>query len=146
MIPIVGNTDAHHCRELAINNTIVFAENNELGALQKAVCAGNSIALSQYPDAPPRTAGKFLLVHFYHFLRKCYYPRHDALCVQESELMFRALENGTPDTEYDEFITLPYKKRRDSDRQLKKVTFNVDTAAFAALKAARMQLDKEFWG
>jgi hypothetical protein len=66
--------------------------------------------------------------------------------VQESELMFRALENGTPDTEYDEFITLPYKKRRDSDRQLKKVTFNVDTAAFAALKAARMQLDKEFWG
>ncbi|MBR2345745.1 MAG: hypothetical protein IKA71_08190 [Lentisphaeria bacterium] len=145
IIPSLGNSDAHNGDALGINTSIVFAEYNSLPALQKAILEGNCIALSRYENSHPRTSGKFELVNFYHFLKRNYYPRHDALCMQESELMFQALENGGSDSEYDEFITLPYKQRKDSSRILKKITFAPDTAAFAALKARRAELDKEFW-
>ena len=146
IIPPLGNSDAHHINILGINTSVVFAKSNSLADLQQAVLAGNCIALAQYPDAPPRTAGNFALVSFWHFLKRNYYPRHDELCQEESRLLFQALENGSADAEYDKFIQIPYPQKLDGCQKLEKIKYAPDTAAFAALRSRRAELDKEFWG
>ncbi len=145
VIPPIGNTDSHRHNTLGFNTTVVFAVENTIEALQSAVRAGNCIALSGHDTHAPRTAGSFALVQYYHFLRRNYYPRHDALCVREADLMFKTLESAV-DYGYDEFIIQPYPQHIDGGKPVEKITFAPDKAAFAALKAERAALDAEFWG
>ena len=45
-IPVVGNNDSHSDDTVGVNTTIVFAEKNELSAIQEALVKGNCIAVS----------------------------------------------------------------------------------------------------
>ncbi len=147
IIPPIGNTDSHNHRDLGINTTFVFAESNTLEALQKAIKAGNCLAVSGHAGSTPRTAGSFELVRYYHFLRRCYYPRHDALAEREGDQLFKAMATAPADNAYNEFMKLPYPQHIDSDdKPVEKLDFAPDKAAFAALKAGRAALDAEFWG
>lgn len=146
MIPPLGNNDSHNHSTLGRNTTIVFAENNTLEKLQNAIRSGNCIAVSGHTEEAPRTVGAFVLVQYYHFLRRNYYPYHDALSAKEGGELFKAMAGNSADSGYNEFVYLPYPQHVDSDAPVERITFAPDKAAFAALKAERAALDSEFWG
>lgn len=146
MIPAVGNNDAHKECELAVNSTVVFAERNELPLIKAAITEGKSIAENSFAGEFPRTSGSLELVSYYHFLRRNYYPRHDALCRNEAEYMFEMLASGGIDHDYCTFIRLPYPQHVDCGRTHIPRKFETDPGKAAVVRNARIRLDKEFWG
>ena len=58
----------------------------------------------------------------------------------------RALEGASADTRYDRFHKLHYQDRLDTNWEMPEIKYAPDTAAFAALKARRAELDNEFYG
>lgn len=145
-IPIVGNSDAHAEEHLGINSTIVFAKSNDLNSLQDAIRAGMTVAVNSFPGEFPRTAGSLLLVNYFHYLRKNYYPRHDELCRNEADIMLAALRNSAPDKAYVEFINRPGRILGDHPVDIDSRRYAAETASAAAVAAARAELDREFWG
>ena len=145
-IPAVGNNDAHNVGDVGIHSTVIWAERNEFPALRDALLANMNVVVSTYPGEIHRTSGTLELVSFYHFLRENYYPRHDALCSSEADLMYAALASGTPDTDYDRVTHLPYAERIGKIMDYKKLKFAPDTAALSAQKAKIAALEAEFWG
>ena len=145
-IPAVGNTDAHKHTELGLNSSVVFAKSNDFAALRDAILANNNVVVRQMPGQFPRVSGTSEWVSFYHFLRENYYPRHDALCRKEADLMFEAFATGAPDMEYDRVVNTPYAQRIGIINDFKRNTFAPDRAAFTAVSNAFAALEKEFWG
>ena len=145
-IPAVGNNDAHNVDSLAINSTVIFAEKNEFGSLRDSLLNNLNVVVSTREKSVHRTSGTLELVSFYHFLRESYYPRHDEICRKEADLMYRAMECGIPDSDYDTVTNTPYAGRIGKINTFEPLTFTPDRQAFASVQAERSVLDREFWG
>ncbi len=145
-IPAVGNNDAHHTGDVDIHSTVIFSERNEFSHLRDALLANMNVVVSKYAGEIHRTSGTQELVSFYHFLRENYYPRHDALCVEEADLLYAALSTGSPDMDYDRVTHLPYAERIGKISDYQKLDFAPDSAAFACQSAKFSALEAEFWG
>lgn len=146
VIPAVGNNDAHDTHSCAINSTVVFAPRNGLGEIRDALRNGLCVAVNSFPNEFPRTAGPFALVQYYHFLRRCYYPKHDDLCRKEAERMFALLVSAAPDPAYEEYTRREYVRRADTGDALPVLEFRADEAGASSVTADRAALDREIWG
>ena len=144
-IPAVGNNDAHSVKELARNSTVIFAEKNEFSALRESLLANRNVVVRVNSENVHRTSGTLDAVSFYHFLRVNYYPRHDELCRKGAELMFKALDCGQPDMDYDHVTHLPYAERIGKINDYQRLYYNPDKKAFAELQKETIQLENEFW-
>jgi hypothetical protein len=93
-IPIVGASDAHGCERGELFGwyfTIVFSPSPELPDLIREIKNLNSVAVESLPNEAPRIHGPFRLVKYVAFLLREVFPAHDALCLQEGELMLAHL-------------------------------------------------------
>ena len=146
-IPAVGNNDAHMSSRAALNSTVIFARNCDLPELKKSLLSNLNVAVNGQGGGFRQTSGIRELVSFYHFLRRDYYPRHDALCARNADEMFKTLATGAPDPKYETYTHLSYPEHSDDtpdawDRN----RFTPDTAAMAAIRREKDALDREFWG
>ena len=103
------------------------------------------MAVNCFPGEFPRTAGSLLLVNYFHFLRKNYYPRHDALCRAESEAMLQALADSAMDKGFVDFINRPGRITGDTPMDLSARHYASDREKISAIAVAKAKLDKEFW-
>ena len=124
---------------------MIFAAENTLSALGDSLSQNRNVAVTTMGCTIPHATGKWLWVSYFHFLRKNYFDRHDYLCQKEGDLLFKTLETGEPDLQYDPFIRRPYKEKIDGTEEMKHLTFAPDQAAFAALRREQEELDQEFW-
>ena len=104
-IPLVGNTDSHHCMEAApgdpwgINRrlgteySIVFAENPTFEKISAAIRAGRSVACIHTQQHPAQIFGDFRLVSYAYFLEREYFPEHNMQCRREGEKLLAALQH-----------------------------------------------------
>ncbi len=94
LFPVIGNTDSHNALGvLGRHFTIVFAEDNSISSIKRAISQGYSVAviMSDDPDDAPQIFGSFRMVKYAHFLIRNYYAKHDELCAIEGKLMLAAL-------------------------------------------------------
>ena len=144
-IPVVGNTDSHNQSSISKNYTVIFAAENTLSALRDSLLQNRNVAVTTLGCTLPHATGNWLWVSYYHFLRKNYFDRHDYLCRKEGDLLFKTLETGEPDLQYDPYLRRPYKEKIDGTEEMKHLTFTPDQAAFSALRREQDALEKEFW-
>ncbi len=115
-VPVVGNNDAHGCESLGLNCSIVFASANTCDDIIRSVRSNRSVAVEQIPGEFPAAYGDRRLVAFVYFLRREYFPGHDAICRDQAALMFDAITLGA-----------------------------VNDQAMAVLNRKMQQLDQDFW-
>jgi hypothetical protein len=102
-LPIVGNSDTHGAQHTyGLYWTLVFATEPSPAGVLQAIAEGWSVACTTVaPTAPANTAltgraasmqawGSFELVDYAYFLEEHFFPMHDALCVEEAALAYRA--------------------------------------------------------
>ena len=98
-IPVVGVSDAHGCETGSLFGwfyTIVFAASLELEDLISGIKGLLSVAVEALPGEVVRVYGPFRLVKYALFLLREVFPVHDALCREESAVMFDWIgENGS---------------------------------------------------
>lgn len=88
--PIVGSSDSHGMIHGVTSFSEVFticfvdSENNII----KSISDGKSVAVESIKDERQRIYGDFSLAKYAHFLRRCYFPRHDALCRASGTLLW----------------------------------------------------------
>ncbi len=96
LIPVVGASDCHDQRDSWFEWTAVtvfFAPKCTFDDFVEAVKSRRSIS-SRKPRTPNYIAfGPSRLIKFQQFLDRCYWPGHDQLCRQQSELMLK-LDEG----------------------------------------------------
>ncbi|MBQ8088678.1 MAG: hypothetical protein IJ234_09725 [Clostridia bacterium] len=76
-MPIVGSSDAHGCflDQLEPHNyTICFAESLTVEGIQKAIRSGLTVGGNEN-----KLYGEYRLVKYAYFLKRCFFPRHEAL-------------------------------------------------------------------
>ena len=89
-LPIVGSSDSHGMIHGVTSFSEVFticfvdAENNII----KSISDGKSVAVECIKGEKQRIYGDFSLAKYAHFLRRCYFPRHDALCRASGTLLW----------------------------------------------------------
>jgi len=89
-IPVVGVSDAHGCDNGKLFGwyyTVAFARAPAWADILPAVLTEWSVAVEARPGEVIRAFGPYRLVMFAHFLFREVFPRHDALCAEEGELM-----------------------------------------------------------
>jgi hypothetical protein len=97
-IPIIGCSDTHRAQHTyGTYWTLVLAQDPSSHGLLDAIADGWSVActtvkpveLSQRQEAL-QAFGPFELVDYAYFLEEQFYPQHDALCLKEAALAYRA--------------------------------------------------------
>jgi hypothetical protein len=145
LVPAVGNSDAHDCKKLGKKHSVIFAECNEVSALQQAVRENRCVAVSEMVPEAVRSSGQRLLVEYYYFLKREYYPRYEVLCRQESELMQLALDSGTPDRSFVSFVQENRQLQFAEETGLDAISYTPDHAAYSELAKKFTALEKEFF-
>lgn len=89
-LPFVGSSDSHGTDPayyFGMVKTVVLAESTEKQAIFDAIRNRRCAAVEQNPKEEYRVWGDFRMVKYIRFLLRCYFPLHDALCVEEGQLM-----------------------------------------------------------
>lgn len=95
MIPLVGNTDSHACREqMNRRATIVFAKDGSFESLASGIKSGRSVAGTFNPGEGPVLYGDYRLVEFSYFLTREFYPEHDAVMALVGSALMDYLRGG----------------------------------------------------
>ncbi len=89
-LPVVGSSDSHTMIKGITSFSEVFticfvdADFNII----KSISDGKSVAVEHVKGENQRIYGGFKLSKYAHFLRRCYFPRHDALCRASGTLLW----------------------------------------------------------
>lgn len=96
--PVVGLSDSHGTDVGGLFGwyyTVVLARSASFDDLAAGIRAGNSAAVDAPENERPHCHGSCRLSRYMHFLLREYFPRHEALCRTEGELML-AILGGEP--------------------------------------------------
>jgi len=119
--PVVGCSDCHSVynnENAADAATIVFAQENERGAIIDAVRSGYSVAVDLI-SREHRLVGDLRLVRYARFLLEHYFPLHKELCYEEGRLM-KAYVCGTQEDAAQQLSSLCGRTRKQRARYFKK--------------------------
>lgn len=94
----VGVSDTHDAANASLGDfhTVVFAPTPEFADIAQAVRAGYSVAAFIENAKQPFYHGQYRPVKVAYFLNKDFWPKHDALCKKQGELLLQAAD-GKPD-------------------------------------------------
>ena len=87
-IPVVGSSDSHSVWEgiTAFDEIYTIAFVSDKNVL-KSIMDGKTVAVYSPNGESPRTCGDFEYSKYAHFLLRCYFPKHNALCRKSGELL-----------------------------------------------------------